>query len=180
MERDELGRKILEDCQLHGNFKLRSGETSDTYLDKYQAFAKTSILIPLVSHLKNLIPTDTEVLAGIVLGGVPLATALALETGIDLAFIRPEAKKYGTVRIIEGADVTNKHVLLVEDITTTGGAIIDSALALKSYNAKVAHCLCMIRRQVTLKPKLERLGINLISLFSLDELENPYRFGDCF
>jgi orotate phosphoribosyltransferase len=59
------------------------------------------------------------------MGGIPVATALSIRTGIPTAFVRKKAKEYGTCKLAEGADVNGKSVCIVEDVVTTGGAIID-------------------------------------------------------
>jgi len=69
-----------------------------------------------------LIPTGTDLLGGLELGGVPLATVVSQLTGIPTVFVRKEAKTYGTCRLAEGADVAGRAVALIEDVITTGGA----------------------------------------------------------
>lgn len=96
MEKSELAEKIFEVSYLTGEFKLRSGETSSEYFDKYQFESDPMILKELARVMKKLLPEDTEVLAGIELSGVPLATALALESGFPVVFIRKVRKEYGT------------------------------------------------------------------------------------
>ena len=162
----------MEVCKKEGKFILRSGKESKFYIDKYQAFARAEILKPLTDHLARLIPPETEVLAGLSLGGIPLCTALCLKTGRDAVFIREQAKSHGTGKLIEGVEIYGKNVLIIEDITSTGGAIIEAVQALRSHGAKVNKALCMIRRQVILNPKMQDRNINLISLYSLADLEN--------
>ena len=81
--------------RLTGTFKLRSGQVSNQYFDKY-LFESNPALLEIAKQLKELIPPETEVLAGLEMGGIPVATALSLQTGIPVVFVRKEAKKYGT------------------------------------------------------------------------------------
>ena len=94
----------MQCCRLSGSFKLRSGQAASSYFDKYQFEASPSLLEG-TSDDRSLIPQGTEVLAGLELGGVPIATAPSLETGIPAAFVRESAKQYGTYRLAEGVAV---------------------------------------------------------------------------
>jgi orotate phosphoribosyltransferase len=93
---DDLVRRIAEVAELTGEFRLRSGLTASTYFDKYLFESDPSILRDIVVRMAPLVPADAEVLAGLELGGVPVVTALSLETGIPAAFVRKQAKDYGT------------------------------------------------------------------------------------
>ena len=92
MDRQELATRINDVCRLTGRFELRSGQVSDQYFDKY-LFEADPVLLGAVADLAaRLIPDGTEVLAGLELGGVPVATALSLVTGLPVAFVRKAAK----------------------------------------------------------------------------------------
>src|SRR5215831_10159697 len=136
-ERMSLARDLARCCRLTGAFTLRSGQTSSVYFDKYQFEASPSILRRVVHQMVPLIPQGTEVLAGLELGGVPIATALSLETGIPAAFVRKSAKQYGTCRLAEGAEVNGKRICLVEDVITTGGQVMIRANELRNQGAIV-------------------------------------------
>ena len=87
-----------------GEFVLRSGVTSTEYFDKYRFEADPALLRDIAAALVPLVPDGTEVLAGLELGGVPIATVLSQLTGIPAAFVRKEAKTYGTCQLAEGGD----------------------------------------------------------------------------
>jgi orotate phosphoribosyltransferase len=93
-----------------------------------------------------LVPQDAEILAGLELGGVPLATAMSLESGLPAAFVRKAAKKYGTCRAVEGGDVRGRRVVIVEDVITTGGAVADAAALLSGEGAAIVGIVCAIWR----------------------------------
>ncbi len=118
----------------------------------------------------DLIPRDTEVLAGLELGGVPVATALSLRTGLPLAFVRKKAKTYGTCRIAEGVDVDGRRVTVVEDVVTSGGQIVLSVQDLRQAGAQVKHALCVIDREAGGIDALAQVGISLRPLFRADDL----------
>lgn len=170
MERSELAEAIVQASQLSGTFELRSGQISDTYFDKYQFEANPALLDAISDALLPLIPLDTDVLAGLELGGIPLATALSLKTGLDQIFVRKARKAYGTKKLAEGPDFSGKRVTLVEDIISTGGAVIDGTKELRADGADVRNVLCVILRAEETPPGLEALGLKVTPLFKMSEL----------
>jgi orotate phosphoribosyltransferase len=146
MNRNELARRIADRCWLSGTFQLRSGQTSASYFDKYRFEADPILLSAVAAHLVPLIPPGTEVLAGIEMGAIPIVTALSLQTGLPACFVRKAAKGYGTAKFAEGADVAGKTLLLIEDVVTTGGQIIDSARMLRGAGAIVSKVACVLLR----------------------------------
>jgi orotate phosphoribosyltransferase len=166
----EFARVIGERCRLTGTFTLRSGRESSTYFDKYLFEADPALLARVVEHAVPLIPDDTEVLAGLELGGVPVATALSLATGLPVAFVRKEAKRYGTARLAEGAEVAGRRTLVVEDVITTGGQVASSTAALRDRGALVGSVLCVIDRSDGTHPELDAIGCTVIPLLSEREL----------
>ena len=143
---DDLARQIADVATLEGAFKLRSGTISQTYFDKYRFEGNPALLKPLAAEMAKLIPNDTDLIAGLELGGVPLATAISIETGLPAAFIRKEAKSYGTCRAIEGQDVRGKKVTFIEDVITTGGAVSDAFQLAHDEGADVMAVVCAIWR----------------------------------
>jgi orotate phosphoribosyltransferase len=119
---DPLAARIQELCLLRGNFTLRSGRIATEYFDKYRFEAEPEVLAEVSRRMVPLIPPGTQVLAGLEMGGIPIATMLSHLAGLPAAFVRKTAKAYGTARLCEGADVSGKHVLIVEDVITSGGA----------------------------------------------------------
>lgn len=171
MDREELAHKIYTTSYLTGYFTLRSGQESDEYFDKYLFESDPLILAELARHLSEIIPEETEVLAGLELGGIPLATALSLETGIPTSFVRKTAKNYGTRNLAEGADIREKKVCIIEDVTTTGGQIIESAKELRKLGAIVEHVICVIVRNERAVSNLEAEGLSLIYLFASEDMK---------
>ena len=166
MTRQELAQKIYDVAHLTGEFKLRSGQTSNEYFDKYRFEAHPLLLKEIARQMAPLIPAGTEVLAGLEMGGIPIATALSMETGIPTVFVRKKAKDYGTCKFAEGLDIAGKKVCMIEDVVTTGGQVVLSAADLRSIQAKVEHVLCVIHRgPVFPEPKLTEVGLTLTPLF---------------
>ncbi len=142
----ELAKQIAAIATLTGEFTLRSGQVAHTYFDKYRFEGDPALLRPLAKEMAKLIPAETDIIAGLELGGVPLATAIALETGLPAAFVRKEAKTYGTCRAIEGQDVAGKKVTFIEDVITTGGAVADAHELATAEGAQMRGVVCAIWR----------------------------------
>lgn len=171
MDRNELAREIYRVSHLEGNFKLRSGQVSHEYFDKYLFESRPVLLAEIAAQMVSLIPGGTEVLAGLEMGGIPVATALSLRTGLPSIFVRKKAKEYGTCKLAEGMDIRNKKVCVIEDVVTTGGQILLSAADLRQLDAQVDSVLCVILRGKDSREKLRKEGLNLIPLFTMEELE---------
>lgn len=170
MTKKELARKIYAASHLTGNFTLRSGQISREYFDKYLFEAAPTLLKQIASQMAKLIPEGTEVLAGLEMGAIPIATALSLKTGLPVAFVRKKAKEYGTAKFAEGAEVRDKKVLIIEDVVTTGGQIVLSANDLKKIGARTKYVLCVIERDSKARDILAKEGLELRSLFTMEEL----------
>jgi len=170
MDRSTLAKKIYQASYLTGNFTLRSGQTSQEYFDKYRFESDPQILREIVKHMLPLIPQGTDALAGLELGGVPLATALSLESGLPAVFVRKQAKTYGTCQLVEGlGDLKGKRLFLIEDVITTGGQVIQSAKELRESGADILGVICVILRGTG--EELRAYNLRLQSLFKMSELK---------
>jgi orotate phosphoribosyltransferase len=170
MNRSDLAAAIVSASHLTGEFKLRSGQISNFYFDKYQFESRPDLLQAIGEQMVPLIPPGTEVLAGLELGGVPVATVLSLRTGIPACFVRKTAKEYGTAKLAEGADVKGKKVLMIEDIVTTGGQLILSLADLRALGAEITTALCVIDREAGGGEILKAQGVELLPLFRKGDL----------
>ena len=170
MERAELARRIYDTAHLTGSFTLRSGVTSTEYFDKYRFESDPTLLRAIAEHLAPLVPEGTEALAGLELGGVPLATALSQVTGLPALFVRKEAKTYGTCQLAEGGTIEGRRVTVVEDVVTSGGQVIASCADLRRLGATVDGVLCVIDRQAGGPEKLAAEDLELAALFVMEEL----------
>jgi orotate phosphoribosyltransferase len=168
--RDELAGEIVARCRLEGSFVLRSGQTASHYFDKYRFEADPRLLAAVARHLEPVVPADTEVLAGLELGGVPIAVALSARTGLPVCFVRKKAKEYGTSRLAEGADIDGRRLLVVEDVVTTGGQVALSTQDLRDRGATVTTALCVIDRRDGSPTPLDDAHLDLRSLFTSADL----------
>lgn len=171
MQRTELARAIHDASKLSGRFVLRSGAVSDTYFDKYLFEAQPHLLRAVGEALAPLVPDDTEALAGLETGGIPLAVILGQITGLPTRFVRKEAKAYGTARLAEGGDVDGVRLTIVEDVITSGGQVRASAGDLRDRGARVTDVVCVIDRQAGGGEALAADGLDLRALFAMEELE---------
>ena len=162
----DLAKKVFQACHLTGDFLLRSGVRSTEYFDKYRLEANPELLFSIAYKMKNLIPADTQVLAGLEMGGIPVATALSLLTGLPICFVRKEAKEYGTCQFAEGADIKGKKLCIIEDVITSGGQVLLSTDDLRASGAEVNSVLCIINRGgEDAEKKLRLHNLKLHSLF---------------
>jgi len=170
-ERECLAADIYRTAHLTGRFRLRSGLEATEYFDKYRFESDPALLARIVSALLPLVPARVERLAGLELGGVPIATLLAQRTGLPALFVRKAPKTYGTCRLAEGGEVAGSTSLVVEDVVTTGGQIVDSTRRLRDLGATVTDVLVVIDRLQGGRENLLEEGLELHALYTLRELE---------
>jgi orotate phosphoribosyltransferase len=169
-DRDKLARRIYDTAHLTGTFTLRSGVTSDEYFDKYRFEADPGLLADIARAMAPLVPPGWDILAGLELGGVPLATMLSQLTGLPARFVRKAAKTYGTCQIAEGGDLDGRRVCIVEDVVTSGGAILDAAVELRARGAVLGPVVCVIDRESGGVDNLAAADLELHALFRMSEL----------
>ena len=169
--KEQTAREIYGSAHLTGTFTLRSGQVSNEYFDKYLFEAKPALLEAIADVMRVSIPKGTEVLAGLEMGGIPVVTALSLQTGLAAAFVRKKAKEYGTCKQAEGADTAGKRVCIVEDVVTTGGAIIDGVRELRRLGAEVDTVLCVVQRSPKAAEILAEHGLKLVPAFTMEEIQ---------
>jgi orotate phosphoribosyltransferase len=173
--REELARRVSERALLHGDFVLRSGKRSSVYLDKYRFETDPALLGPIGAAFAELAGegASPDRLAGPELGAVPLAAATALASGIPFLIVRKAAKEYATEGLIEGVFEPGERVLAVEDVVTTGGALIAAVEVLRSAGLIVERALCVLDREEGGSAALAGLGIRLEPLFRRADLGMP-------
>ena len=169
--RTALARRIFETAHITGEFTLRSGAKSTEYFDKYLFEADPDLLKHIALAMVKLVPPGIDALAGLEMGGIPIATMLSQLTGLPVLFVRKKAKDYGTCKIAEGGQVQGRKLLVVEDVVTSGGAILDAAKALRAEGAELAHVVCVIDRESGGAANLANADLILSPLFTMSELK---------
>ena len=167
---EDIAKKVKELCYLTGTFKLRSGITSHEYFDKYQFESQPEVLYAIATELCKMIPEGTEVLAGLEVGGIPVATIMSQISKIPVSFVRKKAKEYGTAKLAEGVSIKGKKVLIVEDVVTSGGQVILSTKDLRDLGADISYAVCVIEREQGGREKLAAEQIELISLLKKSDM----------
>jgi orotate phosphoribosyltransferase len=166
-----LAADINATCRLHGTFTLRSGQVSDTYFDKYLFEAQPALLERVASRMVELLPEGTELLGGLEMGGIPIATMVSAKTGIPTIFIRKKAKEYGTAKLAEGPDFNGKRVTLIEDVITSGGAVRDAVNELRPAGAIVDTVICAIDRSPEPGESLRDVALEIRSVLTRADLD---------
>ncbi|MGA9876823.1 MAG: orotate phosphoribosyltransferase [Solirubrobacteraceae bacterium] len=169
-DRIALARRISARARLTGRFTLRSGATSDSYFDKYAFESDPLLLREIALALAGLMPARVDVVAGLELGGIPLATVLSQVCALPTVFVRKQAKTYGTCRLAEGIDITGKRMAVIEDVITTAGQAIESVRELRKRGAQIETVLCVIDREAGGAERLAEHGCGLRALFTAAEL----------
>ncbi len=172
MDRTQLAHEINRVCRLHGSFQLRSGQHSDTYFDKFMFESDPRLLRAIADHMRLLVPDNVEVLCGLEMGGIPVVTVLSQVCELPAAFIRKEPKKYGTRKYAEGPSLRGKEILIVEDVVSSGGAIVDAVKMLRNDGIAVDRAVCVIDRRPAGAHALDDIGVILNALFDMDEIES--------
>ena len=152
-----------------GRFVLTSGAVSDYYIDIKKASTNPEILKKIAEALAEY--TDNyDAIAGMELGAVPIIVALSLETGIPYVIIRKEKREHGTSKRIEGLDVKGKKVLIIEDVTTSGGSAVKTIQILRENQALVDEVVVVVDRESGAEEKLRNVDVNFISLLSVSDI----------
>ncbi len=170
MSREELARRIAAVALLRGDFTLRSGRKSNFYLDKYLFSTQPDILAALGAMFAERLPRGTTRLAGAELGGIPLVSAASIASGIPCVFIRNQKKDYGTAKQLEGVIGNSDQVVIVEDIATTGGQVLEAANVIADTGAKILKIIATIDRLEGARENIEKAGYAFEALFTLKDL----------
>jgi orotate phosphoribosyltransferase len=156
---------------LEGEFRLRSGAVSGEYFDKYLFESDPALLRAVGEALVSLLPRDVDAVAGLELGGVPLATMVSQLSGLPALFVRKAPKGYGTCRLAEGGEVAGRRLAVIEDVVTSGGQLIESCGALRERGSDIVGVLCVIDREAGGGDNLAAHGLELRSLFTMSRLQ---------
>ena len=170
MNREALANRIAETAILHGDFTLRSGRKSTWYIDKYLFSTQPDILLALGKLFAEQVPGGTTLLAGAELGGIPLVTSAAMSSNLPCVFIRNQKKDYGTSKQLEGALASSDRVVIVEDVATTGGQVLEAAKTIEEFGASVSAIIAVVDRCEGARENIEGSGYMFKSLFTTADL----------
>jgi orotate phosphoribosyltransferase len=170
---DELKLALRTHAYLEGDFVLRSGKRSRYYLDKYRFETRPDILAALGERIADAareFEPDAARLAGPELGAVALAAAGSLASGLPFLIVRKEAKDYGTSNRLEGVYEEGDCVCLVEDVVTSGGALLEAVVALRDAGLTVRTAICVVDREEGGSDALARQAVRLRPIFRASEV----------
>ena len=169
-DRAALARRVYETAHLTGSFRLRSGIMADEYFDKYLFEAEPSLLREVGYALAGLLPDEAGAVAGLELGGIPLATIVSQISGLPALFVRKQPKTYGTSRLAEGGEVAGRRLAVIEDVVTSGGQLLESCAALREQGAELVAVLSVIDREQGGREALRAAGLDYRAVFTMTEL----------
>jgi orotate phosphoribosyltransferase len=170
MNKEELVT-LLKQCKAiqFGHFILRSGADSDYYIDIKKASTDPLVLKKLAEAMSQY-TEGYDLLAGMELGAVPLVVALSLETNIPYVIVRKEKKEHGTGKQIEGGEVKGKRVLIIEDVTTSGGSVIKTIEIIRENQGIVDEVVAVVDRESGAEEKMKEADVSFIPLLSVSEI----------
>ena len=170
ISREAVISRISAVSLLRGEFTLRSGRKSNFYLDKYLFETQPDILRALGAMFAEKLPPNTDRIAGPEVGAIALAAATSMHCGKPFIIVRNQKKGYGSGKLVEGTLKAGENVVIVEDILTTGGQIVEAAKALEAAGAKVIKLLGVIDRLEGAREAIEAAGYNYESLLTVRDL----------
>jgi orotate phosphoribosyltransferase len=158
---------------LYGDFTLASGKKSRYYIDIKKASTDPKVLRPVAAEMATELRhkgIKVDRIAGVVLGSIPLAVALSLETGIPFIMVRKEKKDHGTSKLIEGTYQKGERVLVVEDVVTSAGSALFALDLLRSEGMVVDHVFSVVDREEGGRERLSEAGTELTALVTATEV----------
>jgi orotate phosphoribosyltransferase len=175
-DRDELQQIIQERSILKGDFTLVSGKKSTYYINgKMTTLSSKGLYLTAKLLLELLESYDYDAFAGPTIGADPIIGALltlSADRGLDKEgfLIRKQSKEHGTRKLVEGNIKEGSRVVLLEDVTTTGGSLIRAADAIKEYGGEIICVVTLVDREEGAAENLAEAGFDFKSLFKVKEL----------
>jgi orotidine 5'-phosphate decarboxylase subfamily 1/orotate phosphoribosyltransferase len=162
-----------------GSFMLSSGETSPIYAD----FRLLTGIAPLMKKVAKeftdiILRTNRDisdvVLMGVPLGGIALASAVSMDSEIGMVVVRDKRKTYGSKNLIEGMNIDTlrkKHIILIEDVITTGGSVESLIQKLKEEEQiEIKQAICILdRNKGGMKMLKDKYDLQVDTIFSLED-----------
>jgi len=152
-----------------GEFVLASGKKSNYYVNIKRAITHASFLKLLAKHMAPLASRANRI-AGVELGAVPIAVALAMELDLPYIIVRKEMKRHGTKGRIEGHVDKGDNIIFVEDVTTTANTLKNAILGIRDMGGVIDKALSVVDRNEGAVDNLKSIEVQLVPLVSVDEL----------
>jgi orotate phosphoribosyltransferase len=167
---------IRQKSFLRGQFKLASGAMSDYYLDmKPTSFdPEGASLIGEIICAILAQDRDVDSIGGLELGAVPIVAAVCARSWPDQPVsgfvVRKEAKDHGTARKIDGNFQPNSRVVLIEDVTTKGGSVMQAVRAVRAQGCVIKRIITIVDRLEGARDRLKAEGLELVPVFTTKDL----------
>ena len=158
-----------------GDFTLTSGKKSSYYVDLRIVPSFPHQFRKMIKQLQNIISEkigleNFDYLVSVPTSGLVIASALATETVKPLIYVRNKPKEYGTSKSIEGFIELGKKVLMIDDVVTTGGSMINAIESLKEAGIIVSDSFVIINRMEGATESLEAKGVKMHQLMDIFEI----------
>ena len=158
-----------------GDFTLSSGKSSSYYIDLRLVSSFPHQFRKMVKNLQDLISEEIgfdnfDSLASVPTGGLVIASALAMETVKPLIYVRTKPKEYGTTKSIEGKIHQGMKVLMIDDVATTGGSMVNSIKILKEAGTVVTDAYVILNRLEGAEKILDSEGVKMHQLTDIIEI----------
>ncbi|WP_269622347.1 orotate phosphoribosyltransferase [Prochlorococcus marinus] len=179
--RDRLLNLIATNAYRQGEFTLASGKKSNHYVNCKPVSLSGEGLLLLSNMMLERIDPDAIAVAGVTLGGDPLVSAVAMAAvmegrSLDALIVRKEPKGYGTAAWLEGPlPPKGTLITVLEDVVTTGASSLKAVNQLLEAGYIVKSIVCIVNRQEGGEMEIKKGGLELKSLFCLDEVSKKYK-----
>ena len=155
-----------------GDFTLASGKHSSYYVDLRLVPSYPIEFRKMVKYLENQIGEDIgldnfDSIVSVPTGGLVIASALAIETVKPLIYVRSKPKDYGTSKSVEGKIHDGMKVVMIDDVATTGGSVVNAIKSLKEVNIPVKDAYVIVNRMEGADEALLELGVKMHSILNI-------------
>ena len=158
-----------------GEFTLASGKKSSYYVDLRLVPSYPIEFRKMIKHLENKIEQDIGLdnfnsIVSVPTGGLIIASALAIKTVKPLIYVRGKPKDYGTSKSVEGEIHDDMKVVMIDDVATTGGSVINAIKSLKEVNITVKDAYVIVNRMEGADEAMLELGVKMHSILNILEI----------
>lgn len=158
-----------------GDFTLASGKKSSYYVDLRLVPSYPHEFRMMIKHLQNDVATNIgldnfDSIVSVPTGGLVIASALAIETVKPLIYVRSKPKEYGTSKSVEGKIQDGMKVLMIDDVATTGGSVVNAIKSLREANIRVTDAYVIVNRMEGADEALKEQGVSMHSILNIMQI----------